>query len=294
MKKHHHYRAILLSVCTFFFITNQKLVAQQDSTPAKKITRLHYYNSNNSLQYIILESMLKKGKVLSPRQHLHYALYLDSSTAPLLLANMETNESGVAKAFIPPAFKTAWDASPQHTFIIKEGDEEIITDFTITKSKIALDTVTKDGIKNIIVSVMKLEKEHWVPAKDVEMKIGVQRLASVLPANDAATYTTDSTGTVTVELKKINLPGNEKGNIVLLAKTEDNDVFGNLEIQKTVHWGVATVPNIGFFDQRTLWSTRFRTPYWLLIMAWSIVIGVWGTIIYLVVQLIKIKKLSTM
>ena len=46
------------------------------------------------------------------------------------------------------------------------------------------------------------------------------------------------------------------------------------------------------FDQRKLWATKFRTPLWLLFMAYSIVIGVWGTIIYLVLQIIRIKRIG--
>jgi hypothetical protein len=117
-------------------------------------------------------------------------------------------------------------------------------------------------------------------------------MGGILPAGDEETYTTDSTGSVTAEFKKDSLPGDEKGNIVLAAKVEDNDLFGNLLVEKKAPWGIATKPDKNFFDQRTLWSTRFRTPIWLLFMAYSIVIGVWGTIIFLVFQIVKIKKLG--
>jgi hypothetical protein len=89
------------------------------------------------------------------------------------------------------------------------------------------------------------------------------------------------------------LPGDQKGTIVLAARVEDNDQYGNLLVEKTVSWGTALRPENNFFDQRTLWSTRFRTPFWLLFMAYSIFIGVWGTIIYLVWQIVKIKKLAS-
>ena len=132
----------------------------------------------------------------------------------------------------------------------------------------------------------------WVPAKDVEMKVGVARSGGILSAGDEETYTTDSTGTVNAEFKKDSLPGDQKGNIALVAKVEDNDQYGNLLVEKTVPWGVALKPEKNFFDQRTLWTAQFRTPLWLMFMAYSIVIGVWGTIIYLISQLFKIKKLG--
>jgi hypothetical protein len=124
------------------------------------------------------------------------------------------------------------------------------------------------------------------------MKIGIQRLGGILSAGDEATYTTDSSGTVTVAVSKDSLPGDVKGNIILAASVEDNDVVGNLSIQEKVAWGVPAKYDNNFFNQRTLWSTRFNTPIWLLAIAYSIILSVWGTLVYLIFQLIKIKKLG--
>jgi hypothetical protein len=73
---------------------------------------------------------------------------------------------------------------------------------------------------------------------------------------------------------------------------EENDIIGNLSVQKTVAWGVPAKYDNNFFNQRTLWSTRFQTPVWLLLIAYSIILSVWGTLVYLIFQLIKIKKLG--
>jgi hypothetical protein len=124
------------------------------------------------------------------------------------------------------------------------------------------------------------------------MKVGISRKGGILPAGDAPTYTTDSSGSVTVEFKKDSLPGDGKGNIFLAAKVEDNDTYGNLLIEKSVPWGVALKPDNNFFSQRTLWTTSNRTPPWLLFMAYTMIFIVWGTILYLVRQMFKIKKLS--
>lgn len=293
MKKLNQNKCILLFFFFSFMLLNNRLVAQEDSAVPKKVVKLHYFNSNNNLQYLLLESMLKKGKTLTPQKNKAYQLYLDSSNVENLISKMQTDEKGKAKAFIPPPLKTVWDASAQHTFIVMSGDEEIISDYIITKSKITIDTATTDSVRNIIVTLMKWENNAWVPSPEVEMKVGIQRIGgSILSAGDEETYTTDSSGIVTVELKKDSLPGDLKGNYVLAARVEDNEEFGNLLVEKTVPWGVVTKADTNFFNQRTLWATRDRTPIWLLLMAYSIIIGVWGTLIYLVVQLIKIKKLG--
>lgn len=289
--KPNKYSYIVIAVLVVF--SYHKSIAQEDSVVAESVVKLHYYNNNNSLQYLLLESNLKKGKQLTPQSNKTYQLFLDSSSNENLIATLKTDVTGKAKAFIPPTLKTNWDRSSKHLFIVKEGDEEVVTDYSIIKSKITIDTASADGVKTITATVMKLENSEWVPAKEVEMKIGMQRQGAILSAGDEETYTTDSTGTVAVEVTKNNLHGDEKGNILLVAKVDDNEELGNLVTEKKVSWGVSTKPDNNFFEQRTLWTTRFRTPVWLLLMAYSIVIGVWGTLIYLVVQIVKIKKIGT-
>ncbi len=272
---------------------SHKAVAQNDSVKPVSVVTLRYFNVNNSMQYLLLKSQSKLGRVFTPQENKTYEIYLDSSTQNNLIGKVQTNEQGLAKAVLPPSLATQWNASPQHTFVVKEGDEEVLSDYTINKAKISLDTTTVDGVKNITASVMKLnEKNQWVPVPDVEITIGVKRMNSILPAGDEPTYTTDSTGTATAELKKDSLPGDEKGNYILAAKVEDNDVVGNLRFEETVPWGVRTEIDRSFFKQRTLWSTRFRTPFWLLFTVYGIVIGVWGTLLYLVFNLVKIGKIG--
>jgi hypothetical protein len=88
------------------------------------------------------------------------------------------------------------------------------------------------------------------------------------------------------------MPGDEKGNLALVARVVDNDTYGNLTTEKIVPWGVVEKPNLTFFKQRTLWSTRFETPIWLLLLAYSIGGSVWIVIIYLIWQLMIIKKIG--
>jgi len=293
MKKMNQNKYYLLLVLFVFMAISHKAVAQNDSVKPVSIVTLRYFNVNNSMQYLLLKSVSKVGRIFTPQENKTYEIYLDSSGQNNLIGKVQTDEQGLAKAIIPPSLATQWNSSPQHTFVVKEGDEEVLSDYTITKAKISLDTTTVDGVKNITASVMQLnEKNEWVPVPDVEITIGVKRMNSILPAGDEPSYTTDTSGTATAELKKDSLPGDEEGNYVIAAKVEDNDVVGNLRVEETVPWGVRTEIDRSFFKQRTLWSTRFRTPFWLLFTVYGIVIGVWGTLIYLVFNLIKIGKIG--
>lgn len=258
---------------------------------------ISYWMNNNRAVYIIANAKSKVDGKFQPDAGVKVSIYLDKDSSANLIGKYITDAHGLAKAIIPPSLQSVWNASPKHTFLAKTEEDKFYesadAEISISKSKILLDTVSDGEKKSVTVSVSAFNGTTWMPVSGVEMKVGVSRsVGSILAVSDKDAYTTDSTGKATIEITKAKFPGDEKGNIVLVARVDENEQLGNLIIEKTVPWGTAVTPDNSFFDQRALWATRFRTPIWLLVMAYSIVIGVWGTIIYLIMLLLKIKKLG--
>ena len=290
--------SILLILC---FMASVLSISAQDTAKAEPVikaepaVKVRYFSNNNNIQYLIVKSVI--GKKLLPLPMKVVNVYLDSVSADNLITKTTTDNNGKSIIFIPITFQDKWKSKAKHNFIaVMEAattEEEITAELEVTKSKIEIDTSSnEEGVRSISVKVMFFENNAWVPAPDVEMRVGVSRLGGILSAGDAETYTTDSTGSVSVEFKRDSLAGDLQGNYILAAKVEDNDSYGNLLVEKTVPWGVAYKPDTTFFSLRNLWTTQFRSPYWLLFMAYSIVFGVWGTMIYLIRQMWKIKKLG--
>jgi hypothetical protein len=294
-----NYLALLLGC--LLLLSGNTLIAQEEKTEEapvpEKIIRLRYFAQDNNLQYLLVESLTKTGKKMDPRANANIKIYLDSAGEGSLIAGLNTGASGKAKAIIPPAMKANWDASPTHSFIAVEApagkeEEERSTTLDISKAKLTIDTSSDETVKSITVTATKYQDGAWVPAPEVEMKVGIERLGGLLTAGTDDTYTTDSSGVVTVEFSKNNLPGNEKGEIVLAARVDDNEYYGNLLVKKTVPWGIAKVASNAFANRRTLWSTSDKAPYWLMLLAYTIMASVWGVLIYLVYQIYKIRKLG--
>lgn len=290
-------RKLIIDYVVFVFCTcslfTMNVSAQKKEDPGKEYISLRYYNVNNNIQYLVLSSQVRKDNQVRPQPNKAYEIYLESSDPSNLIGKLKTDERGDANAIIPPALKPLWDSSAQCVFIVKQGEDEIISDYTITKSQILLDTASVDSVRSITVKVNKWENGYWAPASDVEMKVGIKRMGGIISAGDEEAYTTDSTGTITVEMTKSGFPGDLKGNYILAARVEDNDAYGNLIVEKIVPWGTVLAPDNSFFEIRSLWSPRTRAPLWLLFMAYGIVISVWVTLIYLVILLIRIRKLGT-
>ena len=123
------------------------------------------------------------------------------------------------------------------------------------------------------------------------MKIAVKRLDGDLNLTETPTVTTDSLGMANADFKLVNLPGDSAGNLVLIARVEDNDMYGNLTTERTVPWGIATT-YVSDYNKRSLFARAHRPPYWLLWMASTITLSVWLVMFYLFFQIRKLKKLG--
>ena len=269
--------------------------AQSDSAKPEITVNIHHFIINNSFQYLLAETKTKVDNKWKPLKGQVLQLYLDSNKAQNLIAKVQTDSAGKAKAIIPAGLKSIWDAASTHKFIaVTEGtfkEEETTFESTISKAKILIDTSNAEGTRTVNVQVMKFENNEWGPAKDVELKIGIRRSGGDLKIGDEETYTTDSLGQVAGEFKRDSLPGDEKNNLILIAKIEDNESYGNLSVEKTAPWGIYIKP-VNNFGQRTLWAARGKAPGWLMFMAYSIIAAVWGVILYLILQIIKISRLG--
>lgn len=273
--------------------------SQEEAKPEvvkKPFITLRYFNVQNQTQYVFLQCQLKVDKKVEPLDKLGVKIYFDDETDENnLIATVTTNEQGRAIATIPGSFKDKWLASNQHKFIavtdsISElGVRQAETEMTI--ARISLDTVADAETRTVSVKVEEKKDNQWIPAKDVEIKLGVKRHGSILSIGEDETVTTDSLGMASSEFKKDSLPGDENGNLILMARVEDNDTYGNLEFEKSVPWGHAYKYESNF-GKRSLWATGNRIPIWLLSIACFIIFSVWGTLIYLIFRLLKIRKLG--
>ena len=178
MKKMKKNKFIFLLLPLLFALLTNPVAAQKDSVVAKELVKLKYFNDNNGVQFLILENSLKTGKKIEPLENKVFQLYLDSNKTENLIAAVTTDKNGKAKSFLPPSLKAAWEASPMHKFIAVAGGkgEETTVELEIVKAKIKIDTAFEEGTRRIKVQVMKYENSEWMPANEVEMKVGIQRM----------------------------------------------------------------------------------------------------------------------
>ncbi len=294
MKVHRLYK--LITVLLFLSGTSVSALRAQDSVATPTILSLSYFLPVNKVPYLEIITKKKVGRKFEPVKDIPVSVYFNEAEATNLLGKITTEANGKARMGIPPSFKIAWDSLNEFTFIAQSdlpaGQEALTADITIKKAILTIDTTSEDGVRTVTAMLKEKNGNAWMPVKDIDMKLSVKRMLGNLSVGDEETYTSDSSGISSAAFTRDSIPGDQKGNIILVAQVDDNDTYGNLATEETVGWGKAIKPARNFFDQRTLWSTRFETPLWLLFTAYSIVVIVWGTIIYLTFQVIKIKRLG--
>ena len=280
-----------------FIITTccKPLVAQEDSVkPARKpVFTLRYFNQDNKVQYLQLQVQVKSGRVFEPIGKLKVNLYMDDDSNPF--ASVITDANGKAMAFIPSSQKEKWASGISHNFIAKTDSVPELgpldTELEITKARLTVQAKEEDDTKNVTVLAEELKDSSWVPVPELELKIGVKRLNSMLGIGEEESYTTDENGLATVEFNLDSLPGDADGNIVLMAKVDDHETYGNLQAEKIMPWGAKLIAKTRF-GERSLWATGDKVPYWLLALAGFIITMVWGTLIFLILQLFKIRSIG--
>ena len=201
----------------------------QEETKSTLLVKVNYLLVNNKVPYVMVKIKSKVNKKLQTVKGLEVKLFLDNDSANNLIGTVITNYFGEGVLPFTPSVKNTWSLSETHKIIAVTADnkqyEASNSDITISKARLYIDTMDD---KNVKLVVKELKGTEEVPVKGVEVKIGVKRLGSEIGVNEETTLTTDSLGQVTTEFKRIGIPGDTIGNIILVGKVEDNEKYGNL------------------------------------------------------------------
>jgi hypothetical protein len=288
MKRLRNYLSIF--VCLLVLRMLSSFAAGQDAGKNDLLVTVGFHNVNNQWSYLTVHAKAKLAGKFQSVKGAKFHLYLDKDSAGVLVGDLVTDNKGDAFTTLKPSLKDQWKSGSTHNFIaIFDGDARFNaskTEAAVTEARLKIDTA--EG-RTIVVSMEELKNGAWTPVKAVEVKVAIKRLQSDLAVSDKESFTTDSTGKVTAEFKRDGLPGGSSGQLTLVAKVEDNDVYGNLEVDKIVPWGAVLTP-VSNFNERALWAARFKTPVWLLFMEYFIFFSVWSVLIYLVFLIRRIKK----
>ena len=129
-----------------------------------------------------------------------------------------------------------------------------------------------------------------LPIEDLELYFYVKRTFSLLPIGDPFN-STDENGLVEVEFPN-DLPGDTEGNIIIVVKIFESDLYNDLALERTKNWGLPTIIDDPNVEKRSLWAAAANAPIILVVMVSSMIIAVWYIICYIIFKLYKISRIK--
>ncbi len=151
---------------------------------------------------------------------------------------------------------------------------------------ISLQQREQDSAKQIVATVVD---ESGAPAVGAELKFYLKRHFGKLPFGPDVNPT-DEHGQAVVDFPS-DIPADTAGNCVVIASIEDSDAFEDCDASLSVHWGTPTHLS-SQMNERALWAARANAPWLMVLLINAMIAGVWLTIVYVIVQIFKIKRIG--
>ncbi|MDZ4667050.1 MAG: hypothetical protein SGJ00_04115 [bacterium] len=126
------------------------------------------------------------------------------------------------------------------------------------------------------------------PVAEVAVKLYVKRLFGNLSIGNEVS--TDENGIATFEFPN-DIPLNAEGKLLVLAKVEDDENYGSMEVEANSTIGAKVNLTQLELENRSISGTN--APYYFIAGSLVIFAGIWGAIIYVVLLVFKIKKAGT-
>ena len=206
------------------------------------------------------------------------------------VSGIEINVSNTSEGGQIELGKTVTNHNGKTKFILKDfnalkSDTTGIFNIAISLN-LSAEMVVKDSINYIEARLTDVDEN---PIADLPLKIELQRLIRNYLLGDEFNMT-DENGAIFVPIEE-QFPGVE-GKLIFEVVLNENDDFGTVKTLVEANIGIPIVDE-STFNERTMWSTRDKTPIFLLIFPNILIIGTWGLIMYLIINLFKISKAKT-
>ena len=147
-----------------------------------------------------------------------------------------------------------------------------------------LEFIEIDSVKTIQAEAFEVDPEGMpIPLDATDIYFFAPRSFSLLPVGDGWF----EEGKAQLEFPT-SLPGDSIGNLTIIAKIEDHELYGNVEAVAVKDWGLA-MPRVVIEKRRGLGDTD--APLWMVYTLIVLLSIVWFHYMYVFYLMIKIKKL---
>jgi hypothetical protein len=281
MKKKLIYTILFLSLLPI-------LTPQLYSQEAKKIkpyVTLQYFKSTDGKRILQTTLTYSRNRMELPLPGLDIAFYTGADKK-VLLTRSTANNKGIVRFELSDDMKPETGADGMWTFLSEFTGNDTIqggtSEATVRDMRLEMALTEADSIKIVTLNAFTSDGGKEKPVSGETVTVYVPRMFSLLPIGE---LTLDDAGNASIEFPS-DLPGDKEGNLVIIAKIEENITYGNVEKRETIKWGLPTDYSVPV-THRALWTKI--APRWMIYSLSILLAGVWGHYLFAIISLIRIK-----
>jgi hypothetical protein len=204
------------------------------------------------------------------------------------ITTIPTDIDGYAYLVIQPGAKLGKNKAGAYEFKADFNGSDTIEAATASVTakdvNLQMTLLEKDSVRTVNIKLVEInDKGDSIPVPGQKINTYVERMLSLLKISEE---TTDDKGQVVFEFPR-DLPGEADGAVVVRVRMEDNELYGNVEAKGSREWGIPVDHSI-VEAHRALWTQI--APVWMIITLSILLTGVWGHYIYVIFQMVMIKK----
>jgi hypothetical protein len=289
MKKTINYRFVFLIIISGFFlsINVQNLYAQETKKNTIRLKADYIKTMNKEIAFNLRASSKVDGSNIDVA-NIELTVFNEYNDDSVKLGSTITDSEGKSTFVVNDLNLIKPDSTGLYNILVSfkgnDAYKRASKSVSYKDATIEAKIITKDSV-NYITATLKDTATDSVLSDQI-LNVQVQRLFRPLRIGPEFN-STDESGTIIVPIEE-GIPGVD-GMLTFEVVLKDNDDYGTVKAQVTAALGTPVVDE-STFDERTMWSPRNKTPLFLLIVPNLITLGIWGIIIYLILNLVKIKK----
>ncbi|MFC2117517.1 hypothetical protein ACFLTI_08915 [Bacteroidota bacterium] len=202
------------------------------------------------------------------------------------ISNQDTDNNGKAVLTLSSDLMKFMDeeGTIQWKAIFPGNDKFTSTELSLSIKDIVMEVSFGliDSVKSIIANVYELTVDgDQLPVEELDVYFFTPSLFGLLPIGEGWV----EGGECFIDFPT-SLPGDESGNLIVIAKIMESEIYGDIISENTIDW--AKIKDSDEFDTGKLWTSD--PPLWMVIALFCLLGGVWSHYYFVFYKMVKIKK----
>jgi len=276
-----HMFLIFLSA-TLFTATFNKIYSQENEKHKIRL-KADYFKIMNGENYINIGAISKIKKENVSVTNIDISVENEYYDKTIELGSIKTNMNGECKFIIKELNQLKADSNNVYNInIVFKGNDtykKASKSISFKDAIIKANLITKDSVNFVYATLKDKATDSIIDGESLTVQ--VKRLFRPLKIGEEFNYTDDQ-GSITVPIEN-GIPGVD-GILTLEVVLKDNDDYGTIKTSFDSTIGIP-IKEESTFDERTMWSPRNKTPYFLLIVPNLLTFSMWLIIFSLMFNL---------